>query len=168
MPGGRRHDASFEGQVGAVPLTSPADRLLGYLDLFGRLDDDELSRLARVPRAVVLPMRERVESAERLLGRYADLADRLSDQELSALSGADPTSVRFWRACRQRPVPSASPRETSLGAAQDRYLSPPGGTVVPRDQAAEEELELGIVVDDTEERESPGYPRTVPEDDDFL
>ncbi|MFV8750797.1 hypothetical protein ACNOYE_09625 [Nannocystaceae bacterium ST9] len=101
---------------------SPLNRLVPYLDLFCRLTDDELSRLARTPTSAVETLRLQVDEVGRALIRYVDLLPRLSDDELVRLTGATPKTIRFWRLCQPRSgadtrsrsdVPQVSPRETS-------------------------------------------------------
>lgn len=101
---------------------SPLNRLVPYLDLFCRLSDDELSRLARTPTSAVETLRQQVDEVNRVLTRYVDLLPRLSDEELTRLTGGTAKTIRFWRLCqprsngdiRGRPdVPQASLRETS-------------------------------------------------------
>lgn len=100
---------------------SPLNRLVPYLDLFCRLTDDELSRLARTPTSAVETLRQQVDEVNRALVRYVDLLPRLSDDELVRLTGATPKTIRFWRLCQPRvsdtraraDVPQTVPRETS-------------------------------------------------------
>jgi hypothetical protein len=101
---------------------SPLNRLVPYLDLFGRLSDEELSRLARTPTSAVETLRQQVDEVNRVLARYVDLLPRLSDEELTRLTGGTAKTIRFWRLCQPRPsgelrprpdVPQPSPRETS-------------------------------------------------------
>ncbi len=104
------------------PAENPLNRLVPYLDLFSRLSDEELSRLARTPISAVETLRLQVDEINRALLRYCDLLPRLSDEELVRLTGATPKTLRFWRLCQPRTggdnrsradVPQASPRETS-------------------------------------------------------
>ena len=108
----------------AASSNSPLNRLVPYLDLFGRLSDEELSRLARTPTSAVETLRQQVEEVNRVLCRYLDPLARLSDEELVRLTGATAKTIRFWRLCQPRPpagteprpradVPQTSPRETS-------------------------------------------------------
>jgi hypothetical protein len=104
------------------PSNSPLNRLVPYLDLFGRLTDEELSRLARTPISAVETLRQQVDEVNRVLSRYVDLLPRLSDDEMIRLTGGTPKTIRFWRLCQPRPivdtrsrtdVPQATLRETS-------------------------------------------------------
>jgi hypothetical protein len=101
---------------------SPLNRLVPYLDLFCRLNDEELSRLARTPISAVETLRQQVDEVNRVLARYVDLLPRLSDEELIRLTGGTPKTIRFWRLCQPRnggdvrgraDVPQPSLRETS-------------------------------------------------------
>jgi hypothetical protein len=101
---------------------SPLNRLVPYLDLFCRLSDEELSRLARTPTSAVETLRQQVDEVNRVLSRYVDLLPRLTDDELIRLTGGTPKTIRFWRLCQPRPivdtrprtdVPQTAPRETS-------------------------------------------------------
>lgn len=100
----------------------PAQRLYPYLDLFARLSDDELSRLARAPTSAVESLRQQVDEVGRALERYADLLPRLGDEELVRLTGASLKTIRFWRrsqgACSggsgRRSSPDLTPRPATL------------------------------------------------------
>lgn len=82
--------------------TNPMNRLVPYLDLFGRLSDEEIARLAAVPTSVATGLRQQVVSVDRALTRFADLIPRLSDSELVRLTGATPKTIRFWRLCQPK------------------------------------------------------------------
>ena len=100
--------------IGRIPLktvrvkrgeersANPMNLLVPYLDLFARLDDDELSRLACVDTEVVVALRKQVIAIDRGLAPYVDLLPRLSDNELVRLTGATPKTIRFWRLCQPR------------------------------------------------------------------
>jgi pantothenate kinase-related protein Tda10 len=90
--------------------SNPMNRLVPYLDLFWRLSDEELSRLARAPTSAVEGLRQQVEEVNRALGRYADLLLRLSDDELARLTGASSKTIRFWRLSQPRHLQGDSRR----------------------------------------------------------
>lgn len=92
---------------------NPMNRLVPYLDLFERLDDEELSRLARVPTSVVSSLRKQVDEINVALARYVDLLPRLRDEELIRLTGASAKTIQFWRLCQPRGTASGS----EVGAA---------------------------------------------------
>lgn len=81
---------------------NPMNRLVPYLDLFGRLGDDELSRLSGAPLQAVESLRVQVDEVNRALGRFGDLLPRLSDEELARLTGATIKTIRFWRLSQPR------------------------------------------------------------------
>ena len=123
------------------------NRLVPYLDLFARLTDDELSRLAQVPGALVAQMRRQVEEICGALERYADLLTRLSDTELSRLTGANTKTIRFWRLCQPRPAGAPEPVDTQISSpanigvaasssarmrVSDVTPTPPGGAETTR------------------------------------
>jgi len=97
----------------AAGAPNPANRLVPYLDLFSRLSDEELSRLARAPRAAVEGLRQQVEEVNRALGRYQDLLPRLADDELARLTGATAKTIRFWRLSQPRHLQGESRRRSS-------------------------------------------------------
>ncbi len=113
----------------ADKAANPLNRLVPYLDLFCRLTDEELSRLARTPVSAVETLRQQVEEVGRALGRYVDLLPRLSDDELVRLTGATPKTIRFWRLSQPRglqgdarrtnpdltPTPQPLPRRETSG-----------------------------------------------------
>ena len=107
MPPQQRTRAS-KPQTGGNPMNA----LVPYLDLFGRLNNEELERLAGVDAAHVLGMRQRVDQVNQSLASYADLLPRLTDDELVRLTGQDAKTIRFWRLCQ--------PRSTSTAAAPDK------------------------------------------------
>jgi hypothetical protein len=85
------------------PKTSnPMNRLVPYLDLFGRLGDEELSRLSGAPVQAVEGLRVQVDEVNRALGRFSDLLTRLTDEELARLTGATVKTIRFWRLSQPR------------------------------------------------------------------
>ncbi|PRQ08226.1 hypothetical protein [Enhygromyxa salina] len=81
---------------------NPMNRLVPYLDLFSRLSDEDLARLARAPITAVESLRLQIDEVSRALGRFADLLPRLSDDELARLTGATVKTVRFWRLSQPR------------------------------------------------------------------
>jgi hypothetical protein len=81
---------------------NPMNRLVPYLDLFGRLGDDELARLSGAPLQAVEGLRVQVDEVHRALGRFADLLPRLNDEELARLTGATTKTIRFWRLSQPR------------------------------------------------------------------
>jgi hypothetical protein len=107
-----------DAKLGRIPLkqvrvkrgeapraTNQVNFLVPYLDLFWRLDDAELGRVAGVDADTVAGLRKQVIEVERALERYVDLLPRLSDTELVRLTGATEKTIRFWRLCQPR-VPS--------------------------------------------------------------
>jgi len=111
---------------------NPMNALVPFLDLFCRLGDEELSRLAGVDAEVVANLRQQVIAVDEGLAMYADLLPRLSDEELVRLTGATPKTIRFWRLCQPRipqelvRTPSPAERE-SLGGFVARAARHHGG-----------------------------------------
>jgi hypothetical protein len=137
---------------------NPMNRLVPYLDLFCRLSDDELSRLARAPTSAVENLRQQVDEVNRALGRYIDLLPRLSDDELARLSGATTKTIRFWRLSQPRhlqgdarrlgnadltptpqPIPQATPQSSDEISSSSQ----------PRREPDPEPVESGTFVVDT-------------------
>jgi hypothetical protein len=85
-----------------APKPNPMNKLVPYLDLFCRLSDDELARLANVDKDVCASLRTQVDAINAGLAAYVDLLPRLSDAELTRLTGASDRTVRFWRLCQPR------------------------------------------------------------------
>lgn len=81
---------------------NPLNRLVPYLDLFGRLEDRELARLSRVAVEHAAQMRAQVDEIAKSFARYVDLVDRLSEEEFVRLTAAPPKTVRFWLLCQPR------------------------------------------------------------------
>lgn len=84
------------------------NRLVPYLDLFMRLDDAEMSRLAGVEVELVATLRRQVVEISEGLAMYLDLLPRLTDDELVRLTGASAKTVRFWRLCQPKGSPARS------------------------------------------------------------
>lgn len=97
-----RADLKAGKKGGDVTQTNPMNRLVPYLDLFARLTDAELSRLADVPEATSQQLRKQVDAVGQALARYRDLLPRLHDAELMRLTGASAKTVRFWRLCQPK------------------------------------------------------------------
>jgi hypothetical protein len=124
-----RAEAEARARESSAKTNNPMNRLVPYLDLFGRLGDDELARLSGAPLHAVEGLRIQVDEVNRALGRFADLLARLSDDELSRLTGATAKTIRFWRLSQPRhlqgeprrsnpditPPPQLLPRRESSG-----------------------------------------------------
>src|SRR5690606_2164742 len=154
---------------------NPMNRLVPYLDLFWRLSDEELSRLARTPTSAVEGLRQQVEEVNRALGRYVDLLPRLSDDELARLTGATAKTIRFWRLSQPRhlqgdsrrtnpdltPTPQSIPRrepssaQSSGSMQRDEELSESSSPFRASEQSGEsieypDQSHSGTVVVDTQ------------------
>lgn len=119
--------SNASGSSGASSSASQAGRLVPYLDLFSRLSDEELGRLARVTKPVVEGLRAQVDEVNRALGRYTDLLPRLADDELIRLTGASAKTIRFWRLCQPRGA-AAAPAQPSPQPAAPVPKTPNVGT----------------------------------------
>jgi hypothetical protein len=95
--------------------SNPMNRLVPYLDLFSRLSDEELARLAHTPATAAESLRLQIEEVNRALGRFADLLPRLSDDELTRLTGATVKTIRFWRLSQPRHLQGDTRRRTAEG-----------------------------------------------------
>jgi hypothetical protein len=114
MPSDSNSDTSERIHIGRIPLkqvrvkksepshANPMNRLVPYLDLFCRLEDEELARLAGCDPEVAATLRKQVVAIDRALAYYVDLLPRLDDEELVRLTGATPKTIRFWRLCQPR------------------------------------------------------------------
>lgn len=106
-----------DGASNDARRNNPMNRLVPYLDLFGRLGDEELARLAVVDVDLVKTLRKQVVEIGEGLKHYLDLLPRLNDEELVRLSGASIKTIRFWRLCQPPKDPSVPPprrRSSSL------------------------------------------------------
>lgn len=104
---------SANSSSGARKAGNPMNRLVPYLDLFGRLSDEELARLARAPLAAVEGLRQQIDDVNRALGRFVDLLPRLNDDELARLTGASTKTIRFWRLSQPRHLQGDTTRRPS-------------------------------------------------------
>lgn len=116
--------------------TKPMNLLVPYLDLFHRLNDEELSRLAQVNPQVVSQLRQQVDEINKALERYTDLLPRLSDGELTRLTRASAKTIRFWRLCQPRgaaetPAPATKPAPTQRQPPAARHGTSTAGTATP-------------------------------------
>jgi hypothetical protein len=145
---GERDDSAQGGKaLGTIPLkqvrvsrsemddraaANPMNRLVPYLDLFSRLSDVELARLAVVGPEIVAQLRKQVVQVERALHRYLDLLPRLGDDELVRLTGASNKTIRFWRLCRPRGAASGQGEgEAVARAVRSRAETAPHPAVPP-------------------------------------
>ena len=94
------------------------ERVTPYFDLFGRLDDQELGRLANVDPSVIAEIRPILDSIVQPLSEYDHLLDSLGDSKLSRAFGLPDTAVRIWRLCRAPHTLTAGER-TAPGALDD-------------------------------------------------
>lgn len=127
--GGSAAQASAKGKG-----QNPMNRLVPYLDLFCRLEDEELSRLARVPTSVVSSLRAQVDDICNALDSYSDLLPRLRDEEFVRLTGASAKTVQFWRLCQPRLEATIKRRAAAAAEADetdgDRAAPAPSDSVV--------------------------------------
>ena len=123
----------------ATKTENPGNALVPYLDLFGRLDDEELARLAGTKVGVVHQLRSQIDEINEALKRYVDLLPRLTDNELNRLTGASAKTIRFWRLCQPRvdgetpgPRPSKSkPAAATPATSQSRHVQSAAGMHTP-------------------------------------
>jgi hypothetical protein len=98
------------------------DRVTPYFDLFDRLDDQEIARLAKVEPSVVTEIRPILDSIVQPLGDYDHLLDSLGDSKLSRAFGLPDTAVRIWRLCRAPHTLTAAERNAE--GALDEIMGP--------------------------------------------
>ncbi len=116
------------------PKPNPMNKLVPYLDLFCRLGDDELARLANVDKDVCASLRTQVDAINTGLAPYVDLLPRLSDAELTRLTGASDRTVRFWRLCQPRADVAAkapAPAKPEASASVEKPGVPSEKRLVP-------------------------------------
>lgn len=102
--------------------TQPAGRdarsaLVPYLDLFGRLGDEDLSKLSGAPLNVVSELRRQIEAVQKTLGSRRALLPELSDAELVKITGEKLMTIRFWRLTEGPPEPEARPSTRPVAKA---------------------------------------------------
>jgi hypothetical protein len=146
--------------------------LVPYLDLFSRLGDDELGRLAAVDVEQVVTMRAQVDEIAKMMSKYEDLVDRLSEEEFVRLSQSTPKIVRFWLLSRpRRESASTSGVFSQVQAANESGSSMsqpgPGDSNVSMRVSPPPSEDLDIEMDDSAGEESGEFdPALVFEDDD--
>lgn len=127
-----RTDVQYDSQD-----ANPMNRLVPYLDLYCRLNDDELARLAVVPVSVVGNLRRQVVQVDRALTRFTDLLPRLTDAEMVRLTGATQKTVRFWRLCQPRVRPTGPEADGwSVAQAAETLGRAPAPVETPLDSGA--------------------------------
>lgn len=117
-----------------APKPNPMNKLVPYLDLFCRLGDDELARLANVDKDVCASLRTQVDAINAGLAAYVDLLPRLSDAELTRLTGASDRTIRFWRLCQPRADVAAkapAPAKSDASASAEKPGVPSEKRPVP-------------------------------------
>jgi hypothetical protein len=110
---------------------NPMKRLVPYLDLFVRLDDRELARLAGVEPGHAAVLRKQVTEICEGLAAYVDLLPRLDDEQLARLTGAQVKTIRFWRLCQPRTRRAAATKPRVEPAPRPAAATP---TVIPREE----------------------------------
>lgn len=128
---------------------NPMNRLVPYLDLFARLSDEELARLASVPTSAATNLRRQVIQVDRALERFADLLPRLSDAEMVRLTGATAKTVRFWRLCQPR-------------AASDKDKDGPWSVARAAEKLGQVETSMELTTVDDEAPLESGIPLSRP------
>jgi hypothetical protein len=115
------------------------DKLIPYFDLFDRLDDSEISRIAQVDKQVVSEVRTVVESIYDPLRKYENLLETLDDAQLCKLFGFPKSAAAIWRHCRAPGTLAPDQRQASglldemMGEDDDDLL-----IVVDEDDPAEQ------------------------------
>jgi hypothetical protein len=165
-------DNSERISIGRIPLkqvrvkktatthANPMNRLVPYLDLFCRLEDDELARLGGCDEEVVATLRKQVVAIDRALVRYVDLLPRLSDDELVRLTGATPKTIRFWRLCQPR-VPKLEEPDTIIEDAVIARAAPSKPPTAPQAAAKRidpAESQRAVPAEDYSAEETGKYP----------
>ncbi len=173
-PGGARGESRRGGQPSKV-ADNPLNRLVPYLDLFCRLEDGELARLAAVDGEHVAQMRAQVDEVARSFARYEDLLDRLSEEEFVRLTQAPPKTVRFWLLCQPRHLlnPRASDSGTfdvpvSAGKSSAAPASPPTPPRPAPPPASSPDGDLSIDMEDDDEDDFDPSVSLIDDDDDDL
>ena len=166
-------EASERKQRAAAPEppSNPLNRLVPYLDLFSRLNDEELARLAAVDLEHAQTMRAQVDEIAKMLAKYEDLVDRLTEDELVRLSQATPKIVRFWLLSRpRRDSASTSGVYSQVEAANEsgsNMTSPADSQVGMRAEPPPESEGVDIAMDSAPGEASGEFdPALVFEDDD--
>lgn len=150
--------------------SNPMNRLVPYLDLFGRLSDDELARLARAPVNAVEGLRQQVDDINRALGRFADLLPRLNDDELARLTGASLKTIRFWRLSQPRhmqgdarrressaPQPIPRRESTAYSSSEDESSSRRSNNTTSHNSVGMDSVSFDIEEDDPDPGDSSTF-----------
>lgn len=122
-------------------MAKERDRVTPYFDLFDRLGNADLARLAGVKESLVAEIREIVEAIYDPLREYENLLEQLDDRQVSKLFGMPESAARIWRLARAPKTLSAAER-TAPGV-----LDPIMGDSGDDDDDGDDD-DLLIVVDD--------------------
>lgn len=124
-------------------MAKTRDKLIPYFDLFDRLDDSEISRIAQVDVQVVSEVRTVIESIYDPLRNYEKLLDTLDDAQLCKLFGFPKSAAAIWRHCRAPGTLRPEQRH---------------GTGLLDEMMGEEDDDLLIVVDEDEPDDGASGP----------
>ena len=106
-------------------MPKPRDRVTPFFDLFDRLGDEEIARLASVQAALVNEVRTVVEAIYDPLREYEKLLTQLDDRQIAKLFGMPESAARIWRLARAPASVSVAERAATgvldpiLGDADD-------------------------------------------------
>ena len=70
-----------------------------FLDLFVRINDEQIVRLTGVPEEIVQQQRAEIEQIMVALEPFEDLLPRLDDPALARLAEQEEIAIEFWRRC---------------------------------------------------------------------
>jgi hypothetical protein len=93
-----------------------------------------------------------VDEVNRALGRFADLLTRLSDEELSRLTGATVKTIRFWRLSQPRHLQGTVTRPSS-----NPDVTPPPQPL-PRRDSSSVHRSASVSSEDSSETSSGAIP----------
>jgi hypothetical protein len=161
------------------PDRASRNALVPYLDLFDRLDDVELARIAGVQPAVVAGLREQVDAVQKAFAGREELLPMLRDSELARMLGADVRTIQFWRLTCLPPARQSQPDRAGVTNTQmmtDHVVGPPsvgdldpqrGPATAPRDPAGSAtDLHIEMEEDESSASQSSGSAPGVVDDDD--
>ena len=101
------------------------DRVTPYFDLFDRLDDKEIARLANVSPELVSEIRDLVEAIYDPLREFENMLKQLDNRQVAKLFGMPESAAQIWRLARAPSTLSVEARnepgalDPIMGAAHD-------------------------------------------------
>jgi hypothetical protein len=143
------------------------------LDLFVRINDEQIVRLTGVPQEIVEQQRSEIEQIMVALEPFEDLLPRLDDEALARLAEQEEISIEFWRRCCVPPprLPPSSLQAPSAGnkpEASAPHEAAAAAAPCDEDDEDDEDGAFVLTIDEGEARGSEAPANGAKEADDSM